>query len=611
MSIARRRAGHRSAPARCASILTVALALMCAAASAASAVTPGSLDGSFGGGGVSYGAPNTSLLGSAVQSDGRVLAVGESGITGGADLLLERFTTSGALDPSFGSGGVVHGPTVTTAYGPNYSGSIGRAVAVQPDGKIVVVGKATDPSGSGSFGILAERYNANGTLDSSFGAGGVVLVASSSHGDGYGVAIQPNGELLASGAINNATGEPQAAVVRLSSAGGADPSFGAGGVQVINLVYSYALAVALQGDGKVVIAGSEAPGLEVPVAIVARLTGAGALDQSFNGSGVFAKQYAIGASSSSFNAVTVQSDGNIVAAGDATMGNGSADAVFARFTAAGAPDGSFGSRGTVYTPSASNYSASGTTVPGANGVVQATNGDIVGAGYVQNGVQTTIALWAFAANGSPAPGFGFGGNVRTGGVFGLNAQAASVSLAPGGNLVIAGDASSTAATSYTGLTARYIGFEPQPAPPPPPPPALKVTLKYLSVSYKIRTAVAHGVKVGVGCNQPCKIQVTLVASASADRTLGLGKVTRRCRKVHGRRRCTTSHRYFKTTLIRGSSTLRTGQTHTFVLRFARNVDRALGRIKKRHSVKLTFTTSVTSTVSKQHKSISKTLTFRP
>jgi len=595
-------------------MLVLAFALMCAAASAASAATPGSLDGSFGSGGISYSAANTRLLGSAVQRDGRVLAVGESGVTGGADLLLERFTTSGALDPSFGSGGVVHGPSVSTPYGAGFTASVGRAVAVQPDGKIVVVGKATDSSGSGSFGILVERYNANGTLDSSFGSGGLVLVASSPHGDGYGVAIQPDGKLLASGAIDNAQGEPQAAVVRLSSGGSADPSFGTGGVQVINLVYSYALAVALQSDGKIVISGSEAPGLQVPVAIIARLTGAGGLDGSFNGSGVFAKQYAIGASSSSFNAVTVQSDGKIVAAGDATVGNSNADAVFARFTAAGTPDGSFGSGGTVYTPSASNYSASGTAVPGANGVVQATNGDIVGAGYAQNGVQTTIALWAFAANGSPASGFGFGGTVRTAGVFGLNAQAASMSLAPGGNLVIAGDASSTAATSYTGLTARYIGFEPQPAPPPPPPPpppALKVTLKYLSRNYKIRTAVAHGVKVGVGCNEPCKIQVTLVASASADRTLGLGKVTRRCRKVHGRRRCTTSHRYFKTTLIRGSSTLRKAQTHTFVLRFARNVDRALGRIKKRHSIKLTFTVSVTSAVSKQHKSISKTLTFKP
>ena len=70
------------------------------------------------------------------------------------------------------------------------SGSIGRGVAIQSDGKIVVVGKATDGTGTGRYGLIVERFNSNGSVDGSFGSGGVARFLNANFGDGYGIAIQ-------------------------------------------------------------------------------------------------------------------------------------------------------------------------------------------------------------------------------------------------------------------------------------------------------------------------------------------------------------------------------------------------------------------------------------
>src|ERR1019366_545786 len=119
------------------------LALLGVLTAAARAASPGSLDSSFGSGGIASLGSNTRVLGDAFQSDGKLVVVGESGVSSGATLIVARLTTAGGLDGSFG-GGVVTGPPVVSSFG---TGSVGRGVALQSDGKIVVVGKATDPSG--------------------------------------------------------------------------------------------------------------------------------------------------------------------------------------------------------------------------------------------------------------------------------------------------------------------------------------------------------------------------------------------------------------------------------------------------------------------------------
>jgi uncharacterized delta-60 repeat protein len=587
-------------------MFAAALALLGGVTAAARAASPGSLDSSFGSGGIASLGSHVRLLGEAFQSDGKLVVVGQRAVSSGATLIVARLTTAGALDSSFG-GGVVTGPPVVSSFG---TGSIGRGVAIQSDGKVVVVGSATDSSGTFPQGMLVERFDANGSLDTGFGSGGVARVLNGQFGDGYAVAIQRNGQIVAVGTANAATGGTFVAVVRLNSNGSLDTSFGSGGTDVINLGYdSLALAVALQSDGKIVIAGSQAPGLQVPNALIARLTPTGGLDPSFNGTGAYAHQYAQGAANSAFNALAVQSDGKIVAAGAAANGNTSADALVVRFDSGGAQDPSFGTGGVVYSTSAVNTNVS-TAVPGAEGVAIAANGDIVAAGTESNAGLTGIELWAFKPTGAPDSSFGANGTTVTGFGSFTNGKANALAIAADGSLAAAGD-SNALGGSYSGVVARYTGFSPAPPPPPPPPPpkppALKLTLQGVSSSDKIASVVKHGLKVSVGCNEACTIRISLGINATTAKQLKIVTYGRRCFKSHGKRRCVRTHAFRPVTIASGRGTLSKVGIKAIVLKLSRSLDKTLQKQKR---VKLSLQVSATSTATHKVRSLSKGLTFK-
>jgi uncharacterized delta-60 repeat protein len=560
--------------------------LLAGATGAARAAAPGSLDSSFGSGGIAASAADTRLFGTAVQSDGKVLAVGEAGASSHATMLLVRFTSTGSLDRSFGANGVVRGPAISGTPG---AGSLGRGVAIQRDGRIVVVGKNTSSDGSARDGLLVERFNSNGSIDKSFGSGGVVnLLTGNSFGDGYAVAVQPDGRIVATGTADTAGSggtTPRVAVVRLNENGSLDTSFGSGGIDRLNLgAYSYALTVALQSDHKIVIAGSQAPGLQVPNALIARLTPSGALDRSFAGTGAYAHQYARGAANSGFTSLAIQPNGSIVAAGTAANGNSGADTLVVRFNASGAQDRTFGSGGVVSTSSAVHWSFGSTvTVPGANGVALSPNGDIVVAGSFANSIITYATVWALTSRGSLAGGFGHSGAAVLTNSDGNNTEYSAIALSTtSGDFVVAGDTDPFGG-SYTGIAARYIGFGPPPSPP------LKLSLNGVHHSYKTSRVAKHGLKLTVGCNEACKIKVSLTVSTREARKLHL--------KVHGKR---------PVTLARASATLRKVGRKTFVLRLSKQLAAAL---HNRSSVPVTLVVSATGTVSHKGHTIRRGMTL--
>ena len=560
-------------------LCAASVALVLGMAAVARAAGPGSLDSSFGSGGIVSSGQGTRLFGTTVLSNGKVVAVGESGAGTSVGLLLVGLTASGALDPSFGSGGIVHGPAI--ADGP---GSLARAVAAQSNGKLVVVGSATDSSGVYSHGLIVERYNANGTLDTSFGSRGVVEVLNgSSFGNGYALAIQPDGRIIATGSAQTTFGNgtaPRVAVVRLSANGRLDPSFGSGGMDVIDLgPYSLANSVAVQHDGKIVIAGSQSPGIQN--AVVARLTTSGALDPSFAGSGVYGHQYAQGSGASAFNTIAVQGDGKIVAAGAAGNGESGADAFIARFTSSGAPDSRFGSGGVQFTPSAVNWSVGDTPlVPGAYGLLIAPNGDYVLAGTYANSVSTYATLWALRPGGAADTRFGQGGAAVLTNSDNINTEYAGLAPSPTNNdFVLVGD-SAPFGGRFAGIAARYVGFG---APPPPPPP-LRLTMRGARHTYSSSTVAGHGLKLTVTCNEACRLTVSLTASAA-----------------------TARHLHIARTVSSQRAALKKAGTKTFVLRLNRSLIRVLERQK---SVGLTLVVSGTSTVAKRTQTIRSGVTFR-
>ena len=210
---------------------------------------------------------------------------------------------AGDLDPGFGIGGKV----MTDFAGPTRNS--GEGVAVQADGKLVVVG-----------GIGVARYNTDGSLDTTFGTGGRVTVGIIGGGTGlYAVAVQSDGKVVAAGGASNAGTRQDFCLMRLNGDGSLDTTFGAGG-EVTTDVGSgdddFGHAVAIQPDGKIVAAGSS--GLlcrhGTDFALV-RYNADGSLDTTFGTGGkVTTDFFGIGKSDYACG-VALQTDGKIVAAG--------------------------------------------------------------------------------------------------------------------------------------------------------------------------------------------------------------------------------------------------------------------------------------------------------
>lgn len=457
--------------ARAISTVAVITGLL-ASPSVAAAAQPGQLDPSFAGG--SLITSNTQLLGVTTRSDGSVVA---AGTTGAAQVL--EYDSSGNPLASFGG-----------------AGPAARGVAVQPDGKIVVVGG--DPTTSS--GMVVERFAGN-SPDSSFGSGGVVTLFSGSSGVANAVAIQPDGKIVVAGSevpgIGDSSCDPtsRVTVVRLNPDGSLDSSFGSGGTVVLDLgQFSQANAVALQPDGKIVVVGSQRPGCQITNGLIARLNSNGSLDGSFGGGGnsnlpcgqgVCFYYHPGGGAYSSYNAVALQNDGKIVVGGSDVRSNNDPgepscvtndcpQAIVVRYTSGGAPDPSFGTGGAGGPGVAAVPSGSQTTTgngTGAFGIGIGGGGDIIAAGDFQQGSGGEIALWAFTPSGSPDPQFGSGGASITPSDFRSHARALSITA--DGSLVVAG------VTGSGGFVARYVGLGPPPPPgqsPPPPNPGVAPTV---------------------------------------------------------------------------------------------------------------------------------------
>jgi uncharacterized delta-60 repeat protein len=207
----------------------------------------GTLDSTFG----SNGVVTTSIAGIktrgysvAIQSTGKIVIGGSSGFT---TFALARFTITGSLDSTFGNNGVV-----TTSID---SVTGGDAVAIQPDDKILIVG-STNGITSTTGTLALARYNTNGSLDSGFGSSGIITTSINGYGDGNGIALQPDGKIIAVGTGKTISNSLTFALLRYHSDGSLDHSFGSNGI-VAAPISNYALGynVAIQPDHKIVVVG--------------------------------------------------------------------------------------------------------------------------------------------------------------------------------------------------------------------------------------------------------------------------------------------------------------------------------------------------------------------
>jgi uncharacterized delta-60 repeat protein len=289
-------------------------------------------------------------------NDLAVVAGDESAMSGSDRFVVARFRADGEPDASFSDDGV-------TRIGFPQGDAYGYGVAIQPDGKIVVVGEVQPASGVSNPAIL--RLNPNGTLDRTFGDGGRRVVKLKDGVAGYDapwrVVVQAHGKLAMAGWTDRGNGNYRTLAMRLKPGGVLDRTFGGDGVAVVDADGMDNWAYGLAKDGDKLVLGLH---VDSNAAGILRLNGNGTRDRTFGGDGV------------ATHALSVPWEVEAVAvrAGDhAIVGvNGlSSGPNVVRFRSGGKLDGGFGSGGEAVGP---------LTNEAADGVVLMSNGKVVLAG---------------------------------------------------------------------------------------------------------------------------------------------------------------------------------------------------------------------------------------
>jgi uncharacterized delta-60 repeat protein len=391
----------------------------------------GSLDPSFSGHGkrITHFPGEDRSSGIAVQSDGKIVAVGGAVAIASAtdgDFALARYRTSGALDTSFSADG-----RRTTNFGGDLEQA--AAVAVQSDGKLIVVGTTQADFRTDSDFALA-RYNPNGSLDTSFSGDGRQTTDFGGGDAAAGVALQANGKIVVAG-----RGGPGGdfALARYKRNGSLDTRFSRDGKKRTDFGGSFdgAAGVALQANGKIVAAGGGGPDGDFALA---RYNLRGLLDTSFSGDGRQTTDF--GGTSDGAAGVAIQRDGKIVAAG---RGGPGGDFALARYDLHGSLDSTFSGDGKQRTDFGGFDEANGVALQG--------NGKIVAVGDVGFG---DFALARYDANGSLDASFSGDGKQRTD--FGGNDEAEGVALQGDGKIVAEGSGRGAEGSSDFALV-RYRG----------------------------------------------------------------------------------------------------------------------------------------------------------
>jgi uncharacterized delta-60 repeat protein len=313
---------------------------------------------------------------------------------------LSAQTCPGCLDTTFGNGGVV----VASVNGGTASGWA-NAIAIQPDGKIVVAVESSNAENTSAWDFYVLRFDSTGSLDSTFGTGGVVRFAFSAEADHEwpaSIAIQGDGKILVAG---RADANYNVGVARLNSDGSFDSAFGAAGKLTFTLVARQSAipnSIIAQSDGRIAI------GLNANNAAFGfvRLNTDGTFDTTFNGTGKLVPSGAKGNSSTvALIDMTIQPDGKYLASGMLPGSKGGGQFGLMRVNANGTLDTTFGSGGKVVTNLGGTWSAARNVGVLADGKIIA-SGDWLAGGTTGN---QSYVFTRYLANGQLDTSFGTAG----------------------------------------------------------------------------------------------------------------------------------------------------------------------------------------------------------
>ncbi len=377
------------------------------------ASSPGSIDTTFGTEGkviTSFGTGDDAINALALQEDGKIIAVGYAAQNNKYVFALARYNPDGSLDTSFGIDG-----KVTTSIGNIADTASG--VALQSDGKILVAGTTGGGTTASDFALV--RYTKDGSLDTTFGTEGIVTTQIGISANAYGICIQQNEKIILIGYAYS--GSPTFALARYDKNGTLDASFGTDGKVIIKIGdYSLANGVAIQSDGKIVLAGMQKRNNYTDFTVV-RYNSEGSLDNTFGNGGVVLTP--ISDCNDSAKCVTILPNGKILVGGCSYTGQSSSDFALVRYNQDGSLDHSFGQEGKVITD------ISG--MDEAHKIAIQSDGKIILVGFASG---TASALARYNPDGTLDTTFGTGGKVTTYG----EGSANDVVITPDGSIVVGG-----------------------------------------------------------------------------------------------------------------------------------------------------------------------------
>jgi len=429
-------------PAAVAGILVLGAALGLGAGTASAAGTAGTLDSNFGHGGIVLANLGLDANGNQIQAIPAAVAPQSNGDIvvavgiGGPDTGLVRFLPNGTRDTTFGTGGFAALPDIGI-------GSTRPGLAVQSDGKLVWAGEATAANGTGAaFAVV--RFNANGTLDQGFGAGGVATAQFANALQGaQTVLVQPDGKILAGGQVLFGGRPPVdiGGLVRFNADGSIDKGFGSGGQELVpnsNPVLSSVIGVTALG--------LDASGDIFTLPSHLEFSPAGQPDATLTPAAITT------ASPSTSGAVTFLPSGGFVAGTVVFTGRrGDPDVQVTRFN----PDGSTASTGTGIDYAGQNGALAVSDVPAA-AAIQANGQAVIGGTHAESGQFSSTSVFGLArvnADGTLDPAFGTGGVLTT--KIQGNDFVSLLVIQPDGKILAVGTSQNAAGVTELAL-ARYL-----------------------------------------------------------------------------------------------------------------------------------------------------------
>jgi uncharacterized delta-60 repeat protein len=345
-----------------------------------------------------------------VDSNGKIYVTGYSQNANNYDMVIWRYNSNGTLDTSFGNGGiVVHH---NAAGGNNWDA--GTSIYVDSNGKIYVTGWSRNSSGNDDMVIW--RYNSNGTLDTSFGNGGIVVHHNAAGGNwhdvGYSIYVDSNGKIYVTGYSWNSNRDSDMVIWRYNSNGTLDTSFGRKGIVVHNNAAGgnsndVGRSIYVDSAGKIYVTGFSWNGRDFDM-VIWRYNSNGKLDTSFGNGGIVVHHNAAGGNAFDIGeSIYVDSSGKIYVTGSSRDRSNNYDMVIWRYNSNGKLDTSFGNGGIVVHHNA----AGGNAFDEGESIYVDSNGKIYVTGSSRNRNDLDMVIWRYNSNGKLDTSFGDGGIV--------------------------------------------------------------------------------------------------------------------------------------------------------------------------------------------------------